>query len=400
MDSAAGLEQPFAILEVEIERLLPGGVGLAHAEGLTLFVSLAAPGDIVRVQIDRLKGKVAFASVLEVVKPSPVRVEPPCPYFGRCGGCDFQQLNYETQLQTKLEIIRDCLRRIANITDLPEIAIHPSPKPWQYRARAVWQFDSQTRHLGYFEAGSHRVCDVELCAVLVPELQNSLEDLRAHIRNDSFPEGVKNVEAVAGDEGVSLSPAWADFATGNVSRRIGDETYHFSANVFFQVNSQMLVSLIDEAARNARGTVAVDLYCGVGLFTVPLARRFERVVGVESNPTAARLAELNLQNARLESAKVVTANVAGWLNGQPFESEAIDFLLLDPPRAGAENRVIKGILALSPRQISYVSCDPATLARDLKKLLASGYLLDSVAAFDMFPQTHHVEIVARLTARL
>lgn len=389
-------EQPSPTLEVEIERLLPGGVGLAHTEGLTLFVSLAAPGDIVRVHIDRLRGKVAFASVLEVIKPSPVRVEPPCPYFGRCGGCDFQQLNYEAQLQAKVDIIRDCFHRIANMPDPPEIAIHPSPKPWQYRARAIWQFDPQTSQLGYFEAGSHRVCDVEVCAVLVPDLQNALEDLRLQIRNDSFPGAAKHVEAVAGDEGVSLSPALADFATKNVSRRIGDEAYHFSANAFFQVNHELAQLLVEEAIKNARGALAMDLYCGVGLFTVPLARRFERVLGVESNPIAARFAQMNLQNAQLKSAKVITARVGEWLNGKSPESEAVDFLLLDPPRAGAENSVIKGILAKKPRQVSYVSCDPATLARDLKKLLAAGYSLDSVAAFDMFPQTHHVETVVRL----
>ncbi|MDQ3665111.1 MAG: class I SAM-dependent RNA methyltransferase [Acidobacteriota bacterium] len=390
--------EPLPTLVVEIERLLPGGVGLAHAEGLTLFVSLAAPGDMVRVQIERRRGKVSFASIIEVIKPSPARVEPPCPYFGRCGGCDFQQLNYETQLQAKVEIIRDCLRRIANIADPPEIAIHPSPKQWQYRARANWQFDPHTRYLGYFEAGSHRVCDVEVCAVLVPDLQNTLEDLRAQIRNDSFPT-VKNVEVVAGDEGVSMAPGGGGFATKNVSRRIGDEAYHFSADAFFQVNHELLEPLIHEAAGNARGAVAMDLYCGVGLFTVPLARGFERVVGVESNPTAARFARLNLRNAQLESARIITARVGEWLNSQSLESEAIDFLLLDPPRAGAENSVIKGILARRPRQISYVSCDPATLARDLKKLLAAGYFLDSVAAFDMFPQTHHVETVVRLAAR-
>ena len=399
MNSAVGLEQPLPTLEVEIERLLPGGVGLAHAEGLTLFVSLAAPGDIVRVQIDRLRGKVAFASVVEVIRPSPVRVEPPCPYFGRCGGCDFQQLDYEAQLQAKVEIIRDCFHRIANIAELPEIAIHPSPKQWQYRARANWQFDPQSMHFGYFEAGSHRVCDVEVCAVLVPALQHTLEDLRAHVRNDSFPGAVRNVEGVAGVEGVSLARALAGFETKNVSRRIGDETYQFSADGFFQVNNELLVPLVDEATRNARGAVAMDLYCGVGLFTVPLARCFERVVGVESNPTAARFAKLNLQNANLESARIITARVGEWLNGQSLQSEPVDFLLLDPPRAGAENSVIRGILARHPRQISYVSCDPATLARDLKKLLAAGYFLDSVAAFDMFPQTHHVETVVRLTAK-
>ncbi|CAN5868903.1 TRAM domain-containing protein [soil metagenome] len=396
MSTATEQESPQVTLEVEIERLLPGGVGLAHAEGQTILVPLTAPGDIVRVQIDRLRGKVIFASVLEVLEPSPVRVEPPCPYFGRCGGCDFQQLNYETQLQAKVDIIRDCFHRIAGIADLPEIAIHPSPKQWQYRARANWQFDPQTRQLGYFEAGSHRVCDVEVCAVLVTDLQNTLGDLRACIRNDSFPGAVKNVEVVAGDEGVSTAPAWAGFDTREVSRRSAEETYHCNADAFFQVNHELLGPLAREATRDARGAVAIDLYCGVGIFTVPLARCFDRVVGVESNPTAARFAQLNLQNAQLGGASIITARVSEWFNGQSTESKAVDFLLLDPPRAGAENSVIKGILAKRPRQISYVSCDPATLARDLKKLVAAGYSLDSAVAFDMFPQTHHVETVVRL----
>ena len=120
---------------VTIERLLPGGVGLTHADGLTLFVSLAAPGDELRVRIDRVQGKVAFASIHEIIKPSPVRVDPPCPYFGRCGGCDFQQLAYESQLQAKVDIIQDCFQRIAKILEPINIKIHPSPE-WQYRARA------------------------------------------------------------------------------------------------------------------------------------------------------------------------------------------------------------------------------------------------------------------------
>src|SRR5688572_27697162 len=139
--------------EVEIERLLPGGVGLGHAEGLTLFVSLAAPGDTVQVKIDRLSGKVAFASIAQIVKPSAVRVEPPCPYFGLCGGCDFQQLAYEAQIDAKINIIRDCLHRIGKIDTPLEIRMHASPKPWQYRARATWQFDESAGRLGYFVRG-------------------------------------------------------------------------------------------------------------------------------------------------------------------------------------------------------------------------------------------------------
>src|SRR5881275_3010642 len=128
-------------LEVEIERVLPGGMGLAHAEGSTVFVSLAAPGDVLRVRVDRVQGKLSFASIIEILKPSPVRVEPPCPYFGRCGGCDFQQLTYEAQLNAKVEIIRDCLRRVARVEPPLEIPITPSPAEWHYRSRARWQHD-------------------------------------------------------------------------------------------------------------------------------------------------------------------------------------------------------------------------------------------------------------------
>lgn len=386
-------------LEVEIERLLPGGVGLAHAEGLTLFVSLAAPGDVLRIKIDRVQGKVGFASIVEIVKASSVRIEPPCPYFGRCGGCDFQQLTYETQLEAKVEIIRDCLHRIARIEAPLDIKMHASQSQWHYRARANWQFDAGTKHLGYFERGSNRVCDVEYCAVLVPALQHTLEQVRSEIRAQTLTQKLRDIEAVAGDDGVSVEPAIAEFQPREVSRVIGDEIYHFSAETFFQINHELLQPLIAEALRDLKGKIAIDLYCGVGLFTLPLARRFAQVTGVEANPRAAEFARRNLDSARLDNAEVVTLGVADWLK-HSLSFEPVDFLLLDPPRTGAENNVIEGMLTVQPRRISYVSCDPATLARDLKKLIAGGYSLDSIVAFDMFPQTHHVETVTRLANRI
>jgi len=410
-------------LEVEIERLLPGGVGLAHAEGLTLFVSLAAPGDVLRVVIDRIQGRVGFASIKEILKPSPLRIEAPCPYFGRCGGCDFQQLTYEAQLDAKVEIIRDCLHRIAKLDNPLDIPIHPSPGQWQYRARAMWQVDSGDKLLGYFERGSNRVCDVEYCAVLAPELQATLERVRSEIRSEIAAERVRDIEVVAGDEGVSVAPPLAGFRTAIVSRAIGNETYHVSAEAFFQVNHQLLEPLIAEALRyanrvkdpataevneategdhmsGARQESAIDLYCGVGLFTLPLARRFERVIGVEGSAPATEFARRNLEFAKLNNAEVVTSGVSGWMKQHARSFGPVDFLLLDPPRAGAENAVIAGILALRPARIAYVSCDPATLARDLKKLIAGDYVLDSVVAFDMFPQTHHVETVAHLSSNI
>jgi len=402
-------------LEVKIERLLPGGVGLAHADDLTLFVSLAAPGDILRVRIDRVKGKIGFASVVEVLQPAPVRVEPPCPYFGRCGGCDFQQLTYQAQLDAKVQIIRDCLHRIAKVEAPLDITMHASPSEWHYRARANWQVDSANKLLGYFERGSNRVCDVEYCAVLVPELQEVLEQLRHEILADAPGEQLRDIDAVVGDEGVSVAPPLAGFKTNIVSRRIGNETYYVSAEAFFQVNYELLAALIAEALGDATGKTAMDLYCGVGLFTLPLAHRFEQVIGVEAHPRAANFARRNVEsaergssttgdptnaasgNVRWGTVQIVTARVGDWLGQHSDSFGSVDFLLLDPPRTGCENRDIAGILALHPAQIAYVSCDPATLARDLKKLIAAGYSLDSAVAFDMFPQTHHVETVARLS---
>ena len=380
-------------LVVDIERLLPGGLGLAHESGKTIFVSLAAPGDRVRVRVDREQGNVLFASITEIITPSPIRIEPPCPYFGRCGGCDFQQLNYETQLVAKAEIIRDCLRRIAGLQTIPDFSVQSSPE-WRYRRRAVWQFDPEAKSIGYYERGSRRVCDVADCAVLAPELQQTLERTRKTPWS-SVPSDLKHVQAVAGDSGVSVSPEFAEFRTDDLQLKVGEEVYTFNAEAFFQINQVMLGPLMKFALANAQGQSALDLYCGVGLFTLPLARRFKQVVGVESNPVATRFARQNLQLAGLENTRIHTADLSEWITTATVGEARCDFILLDPPRAGAESAVIKGILKLEPTQISYVSCDPATLARDLKKLIAAGYEIESLAAFDMFPQTHHVETVVR-----
>jgi 23S rRNA (uracil1939-C5)-methyltransferase len=380
-------------LEVEVERILPGGMGLAHAGGKTVFVSLAAPGDRVRVRIDRQQGELLFASIVQIITPSPERVEPPCPYFGRCGGCDFQQLTYEAQLAAKAGIIRDCLHRIARLENIPEIVVTPSPNNWRYRMRATWQIDQELRAIGYYERGSRRVCDVADCAVLKPELQETLERVRATEWHE-FPRDLKHLDGVVGENGVSLSPSFAEFQTNELTLTVRGEVYQYNANAFFQINPSLLGSLVENAIGDASGGTVLDLYCGVGLFTLPLARQFQKVIGVEANATATRFARRNLQLAGLRNADVITATVTDWFRSASIGP--VDFVLLDPPRAGAESAVIEGILNLQPRAISYVSCDPATLARDLRKLIGGGYVIESIAGFDLFPQTHHVETVVRL----
>ena len=400
----AGTHGAGATLEVGIERIVPGGAGLAHAGGRTLFVPLTAPGDRVRVRVERVRGKVAFASLVEVVTPAPSRVEPPCPYFGRCGGCDFQQLTYEAQLAAKVEIIRDCLRRIARIDPPAEISIMPSPDIWRYRSRARWQHDASRQLLGYYELASHRICDVIECPVVIPEVQAKLTHLRATLGEGAHAAAneLEEFQAVAGDNGVSLVPPLAEDDARERFRLIAGERYRFNADCFFQINHTLLEPLLAEALKGAGsnsssgGETAVDLYCGVGLFTLPLARRFARVTGIEGNAEAAAFARLNLADAGLSNAEIKTARVGEWLSHHAPNLAPVDFLLLDPPRAGAEAETIAGIIATAPQRIAYVSCDPATLARDLRALLDAGFTLDTIKAFDMFPQTHHVETVAHL----
>jgi len=377
---------------VDIERILPGGVGLAHADGKTIFVSLAASGDRVRVKIDREQGNLVFASVTEVIKAGPDRIEPPCPYFGSCGGCDFQQLTYEAQLNAKADIIKDCLQRIAKL-DTPAFNVVPSPNRWRYRARATWQLDSELKAVGYYERGSRRVCDVADCAVLVPQLQTTLERLR----NSDRPIELKHLDVVSGPGGVSLAPGFGAFQTNELTLSVAGELYRYNAEAFFQINQELLPELLKYALADAAGETALDLYSGVGLFALPLGRRFKRVTAVESNATATRFARENIESAGLEKVSVVTAMVTDWIRSFASKNERVDFVLLDPPRAGAESAVIKGILDLQASRICYVSCDPATLARDLKKLVAGGFSIESLCGFDMFPQTHHVETVVHLT---
>ena len=403
-------------LTVKIERLVPDGYGLGFADGLTVFVPLTAVGDLVRAKIDRQKGTVAFASTVEILEPSADRIVPPCQYFGRCGGCDFQQMNYGAQLDAKAGMIKDALRRIGKI-DWPEkIEIVPSPSEWNYRTRVNWKRDKS--QLGYFERSSHRVIDIETCPILATLLQNELSCQRENLSGTNFA-GLQavssdneisrrvgrqygvfdenfyaaNHEAAELEKGISAAPGKAH----EIFLRVGDFDYAFSAATFFQVNHSLLPSFVKTAIGAVSGDYALDLYCGVGLFSLPLAGRFGEVRGIEGNPDSIELARKNVQKAGLTNVKFETALVGDWLANKAATLSSLDFVLLDPPRTGAERQTIANLLKIKPRQIVYVSCNPATLARDLRLLLETGiYQIEQITAFDFFPQTHHVETIVHL----
>ena len=380
-------------IDVTIEKIVPNGYGMAFAEGLTIFVSLAATGDKLRVRVREKKGKVAFAEIIEVLEPSPERTTPECQYFGICGGCDFQQMTYEAQLASKISIIQDCLSRIGKINFEGDIPIIPSPNPYGYRSRAQWHTDTRAKKIGYFKRYSHNIVDVENCPILAEPLQKTLTNFRENLRWEQFWSNNVEIEAANADERVSIYSTEIIEPTQNISFEVGENRYFYNAESFFQGNQFLVEKLIDFAVSDATGENALDLFCGVGLFTLPLARKFKKVYGVESNGKAIEFAQKNTANARLANVELFAENVGEWLAEN--NPQDIDFVLLDPPRTGAERATIDALLKLKPTQISYVSCDPATLARDLR-LLTVSYTIESITAIDLFPQTHHIETIVRL----
>ena len=383
-------------IEVTIEKIVPNGFGLAFAENLTVFVALAAKGDKLLVKIIQTKGKTAFAEIVEILEPSPDRTEPRCPYFGRCGGCNFQQLNYQAQLDAKIAIVRDCLTRIGKINYEKDIPIIASPKDYEYRSRAQWHLDTRKKKFGYFQRKSHEIIDVKVCPILTPELENTLADLREEIAWESFWSEIVEIEAANAVEEISIYSSEIIEPTDEIVFEANGEKYFYDATSFFQGNPFLIEELVETALKDAAGETALDLYCGVGLFTLPLARKFQNVSGVEGYEKAIDFAKKNVENARLSNVKFFRENVDEFLTENLAKLKNLDFVLLDPPRAGTEREIVENLIKLQPKQISYVSCEPSTLARDLKILTENFYTIESITALDLFPQTHHVETVVRL----
>lgn len=381
-------------IQVDIKKIIPGGYGLAFTEGLTIFVILAVEGDVVDVRIKEIKGKIAYAEIEKVVTPSPNRIEPPCPYVGRCGGCDFQQMTYAAQLDAKVGIIRDNLHRIGKIEYEHDIPIIAGPE-FGYRLRAQWHIDASMRGIGYYERDSRNLVAIEHCPILMPELDTALQKLRVDFDWTNFWPDKGAIDAACGDDGaVSLHSPETDLGNSEITLTASGERYVFSAATFFQGNTFLIGKLIETAIGEVSGASALDLYSGVGLFTLPLARRFKKVIAVEDFSPSVEFARRNVANANLSNVEIVSKPVGKFLAEQTTVD--LDFALLDPPRFGTEKKTVLDLIRLRPKMVSYVSCDAAVLSRDLRRFLDGGYEIESITAIDLFPQTHHVETVVRL----
>jgi len=428
-------------MEVKIEKLVYGGDGLAHHEGQTVFVPLVLPGELVSIAPAERKKKFVRGRLERVVEAAPERVPAPCPYFGRCGGCHYQHIPYDAQIRYKTEILRETLGRIGRVRWDGPIATHASP-PFGYRNRTQWKIrtaqdgSAAPSGIGYFEAGSTRLCAVDECAILSPRLGETLAKLRTLVAGKTLS-AIDEIEAFAdaADEKILLNlsserlsespesiasalraalpwvesilvqdrradkfdlfgPGYLPYAAGGTDFRVG----HLS---FFQVNRFLIDALVEAVIGDSKGRMALDLFAGVGLFTVALTKRFDRVIGVESNLAAAKDLEVNLQSSGGVSPTHRHATAEAFLS---HWQERPDLVVLDPPRAGVEPETLTRLKKLAPWRINYLSCDPATLARDLAALVGGqdgpgSYEIRDINLFDIFPQTYHMEALVRLKRR-
>jgi len=433
-------------LQLTIGKLIYGGDGLArmpadeHGPGKVVFVPFVLKGEWIEASFVEQRPGFARARADQVIESSPIRIAPRCPYFMRCGGCHYQHASYEHQLEIKAEILKENLRRIAKIELDVELKVHSSP-PWNYRNRTRLRIQTAPEFaIGYYRFGSRELLPVEECPISSPLVNRAIAVMWQMGRAGCVAEGIAEIEFFANSDDTQLlvevlcSPktlaaavdSWAEkmrselpqllgvvafrqagsgssvwtraeperiAAVGveNLTYQTARASYRVSAGSFFQVNRHLTDELVTIVTEGCSGGMALDLYAGVGLFSTVLNREFDRVIAVESSQTSFA----DLQYNSPANLKAVRATVEQYLPEKTAKLRP-DLVVVDPPRNGLGGRVIHGLIGLKAPRITYVSCDPATLARDLKHLIAAGYKLEQAHLVDLFPQTYHLESVMRL----
>jgi len=414
--------------QVRIDDMTLGPYGIGRAQGKALLVANAAPGDVLDVSITGNHRDYSVARMENIAQSSPARRSTPCPFLPRCGGCDWQQLSYREQVAAKGRLIAAELNRALGLDLNPRDLVTPAPAEFGYRSRLRLKVNSKGA-LGFFELDTNRLVEVDRCLVAREELafeparilaralpgrceeielvnasrgEVLVAHLHGRVQSADIDRAERAIVAANLIEGVILHGGGERVALGNVSIAVELEPgmrLLADADVFSQVNhecNRMLVASVMEHAAIEPGVAVLDLFCGAGNFSLPAARRGARVLGVDADPVAISAAQRNATDLGLEELRFTAMQaqqIAPFLLRAGYRPQVV---IVDPPRSGAR-QLMKMITALGGVRVVYVSCNVATLARDLRILAADGYAVSSVKAFDFFPNTHHSEVLALLT---
>lgn len=441
-------------LLVHVEDLTHDGAGVAKVDGYPLFIHGALPGEDVHIHVLKTLKSYGFAKLLEIENASPFRVEAPCPVFDTCGGCQIQHLSYEGQMTFKRKLVRDAITRIGKLPDVPVHAVKGMENPWRYRNKSQIPFGMEDGRVvaGFYQPRSHRIADTDICLIQTPEADGIMAGIKQKLtemgiepyeeethrgqlrhvvvrkaratgeimvvlvtKKKKFPQAAQAIELIQSlvPETVSIvqniNPQKTNVIFGDetitlwgkdvIEDRIGDVRFEISARSFYQINPEQTEVLYGQALEYANLTgneTVIDAYCGIGTISLFLAQRAKFVMGVEIVPPAIedakRNAELNGLSNTLFEAGPAEQVIPRWYK----EGRKADVLVVDPPRKGCDEQLLHTILKQRPERVVYVSCNPATLARDLRILEDGGYRTQEVQPVDMFPQSTHCEAVAWL----
>lgn len=403
-----------------------GGFSIGRYNNRVVLIKGAIPGESVEVAIEEDKKDYSIASVIKIIEPSPDRIEPGCKLFGLCGSCHLQHIAYKRQIRLKEQVLQDCLKRLGKIeTELSQPLA--SQNPWKYRFRA--QFKVGTGKIGFFKEKTEKIVHVERCPLMVDEINDYLRKTDEMLKNSAdFTKDISEISISYGDAAAALikisskhtatdcnklaamflntgfggiciedsNKRLLRYKNQHITLELEGLKYTVSPMSFFQSNwrlNQALVKFIRDSLQKLNGKRVLDLYSGAGNFSLPAALDADEVIAVEENPYAVKDGRRNLKINGIKNCRFIHSSAETFQTNEKF-----NIFLLDPPRHGLTNKTINNILTMMPEQIVYVSCNPATLARDLKRLLGK-YEIGSIRLIDFFPQTYHIESLVFLRLR-
>ena len=377
-------------MKIKIEKLVYGGAGMARTDEGVIFVQRTLPGEVVEVELVDQKKDYAFARLQKVLEPSPDRRDPACPNFETVGCCGWDHITYPEQLASKEAIIRESLNRLGKIDWDGPIERITGPQ-WEYRLRATFHVTDE--QLG-FVGETSQIVPIKSCAALMPALNKFITDAKVALAGPGLA-GADEVRAIASPETGKVAASFrrgrqkASWGHHDPLTKVKGIEYRLSPNSFFQANQFLLGCLVAEVLNaSASDRLVLDLFAGSAFFSLPLARAFPRVIGVERRST--RIAEWNARKNQIDNVEFIKSSARAFLAKAKIQP---DLVVLDPPRTGAGKGIVKSVATLAPQRVVYISCNPTTFAPEARILLDSGYQLSSLKFVDQFPNTDHIETV-------